>query len=282
MTQKIAIAMVHGMGQQKSDFAARMQALLEKKLRQKMKKQQLRCSELPFEFVPVHWAPITEKIQAEMIRKLNLDRLSWVDLRHFVLSYLGDGIAYQAPMIRNKFIYESIHKQFQKTLADLGEKAGKEAPLCVISHSLGSVICSDFFKALQARTDTSSKTSPIEQGQTLALYYTMGSPIPIWALGEKNYGTPVAIPSKQLGASFPQLKGEWINFFSKYDVLGYPLKQINSHYDEMVSADIIVSAGNVFTRFTPLSHANYWTSSKILEAISHSLIEAWKCVNRKS
>ncbi len=279
--QKIAIAIVHGMGQQKGDFAAQMQAMLEQSIKKQLRHRRMDKEEMPFVCVPIHWAPVTDQLQSEMAERLNIEHLPWASLRQYVVSYLGDAIAYQVPPLRNQFVLDTIHQRLAKGLSELSKLAGNEAPLCIISHSLGTVICNEFFKTLQRKAHSSAApATPLERGFTLALYYTMGSPIPIWALREQDYGEPVTIPSHQWSERYTDVPGEWINFYSPYDVLGYPLKPINAAYDQMVRQDLKVKSGTWFTRYTPLAHSGYWTHPAIVETIAKQLVQLYRQVNQ--
>lgn len=282
MSQKIVIVMVHGMGRQKHDFAQRLQQLLSKKLRQKLKRLGLKSSkssEFPFVFSTLHWAPITDRTQNKMMAQIQIDEMPWPRTRQFIFGYLGDAIAYQMPSIRNEFMYDMIHRTFKERLASLCEVVGDKAPLCLISHSMGSVISGEFLRLQQLRASQSSK--PLESGHTLMLYYTLGSPIPIWALREKDFGTPPTIPSPELARYYPNAQGEWLNFYCPSDVLGYPLKKINDRYDTMVTRDISVSTGGLIARYTPLSHLFYWTNTTVIDTIAGSLVKSWRHINGK-
>lgn len=162
----------------------------------------------------------------------------------------------------------------------MAEKAGSKAPLCIIAHSLGAVITSNYIWDLQNKVaQIKVGDTPLEQGETLALYYTLGSQITLWRLRYEDFGTPITIPSPKLPEHYPHLEGEWINFYDRDDVLGYPIKAINSKYDKAVKADIEVNAGNILTNWTPLSHNSYWADDEVTKPIAEALAKTWKSVN---
>lgn len=276
--QRIAIAVIHGMGRQKPDFAVELQERLKQYIGRCFRKRGLvpRCE--AFAFVPVYWAPIADKMQDELELKIGLDTLSWRRMRSFLIGYLGDAIAYQLPMQRNEYLVDSIHREMKTKLKKLAGLCGEDAPLCVISHSLGTVISSEYFKSVQ-HSRVSSGMSALAAGRTLALYYTMGSPIPIWAMRENGFGVPPFVPYPALQRTYPKLAGEWVNFYSKYDVLGFPLRGINEHYKERVLMDKHVAAGGWVSRYTPLSHNYYWENKQIIKRVAEMLVRMWIAVN---
>ncbi|GIP38839.1 hypothetical protein J31TS4_21190 [Paenibacillus sp. J31TS4] len=226
---------------------------------------------------PVYWAPILDHLEDELEERLAPYRLAWQNTRSFIISYLGDAIAYQPiPGERGPeetLIYKQIHEQFEHCLTRLARMAGDKAPLCVISHSLGSVIASNFFHDKQIFR-TSSFRSPMERGETLAFFYTLGSPIAIWGLRYKNFGDPLAVPAPQLKKHHPFIQGEWLNFFNKFDVLSYPIQSINDRYCRAVTGDVQVNVGHGLFGLTPAAHLYYWTNRRVLGRIAEALARA--------
>src|SRR5699024_5352203 len=152
-------------------------------------------------------------------------------LRQFVVEFLGDAIAYQPTSFGGQN-YDRIHATLAETLLRLKGKAGRSAPLCVISHSLGSVVAGNYFLDLQEKreykmgekTKQSLGDTPLEKGDTLSLFYTMGSPMALWSVRYLDFGSPICIPAPGLVDLYPNIKGEWLNFYDRDDVLAYPLK----------------------------------------------------------
>jgi hypothetical protein len=273
---KMAVIIIHGIGQQHADFAREFQCRLERRLRKLLKRMGVPPALFPFEFYPVHWAPILEELSDELIQRLHLEKLAWRDLRKFVVSYLGDAIAYQRPAVRREFVYDLIHQRLKAKLREAAQTCGESAPLCIIAHSLGTIIAHEFIKDLQ-QSGVQHKfcRTPLEQGRTLALYFTTGSPLPIWSLREQGYGTPPAVPSPELRQRFDGSVGGWWNFYSKYDVLSYPLRQINAEYAAVLTRDVHVATGGWLSRWTPLSHSGYWTDSRVIRRMAKEMLNVW-------
>jgi hypothetical protein len=124
--------------------------------------------------------------------------------------------------------------------------------------------------------------SPLDRGETLTLFYTLASPIAIWSLRYHEYGVPIRVPSPHLTDYHPPLRGEWVNFYDKHDVIGYPLKPLNRLYEEVVRADQEVRVGGLLSGWNPLAHFAYWTAATVTEPIAKALAATWLAVNQES
>ncbi|MCK4873391.1 MAG: hypothetical protein KAS72_11755 [Phycisphaerales bacterium] len=290
MSQRIAVAIVHGVGKQDADFSAgitrelthRFSALLPKRITSPEE-------ELAIE--PVHWAPVLQRDERELWKRMKRGgNLDFTALRRFMIDFAADAIAYQ-PTPNDDLVYGQIHAVFAHALDRLAEKAGPAAPLCVIAHSLGTVIASNYFYDLQ--TDASRGAipdvvrqamgdTPIEQGETFSLLYTLGSPLSIWSLRYEDFGRPIDVPSPKLAQHYGNLDRatEWVNFYDRDDVIGYPLKSLNAAYRKAVKRDREINAGNILTSWNPASHLGYWTDNDVTVPIARSLAKLWKAVNR--
>ena len=59
---------------------------------------------------------------------------------------------------------------------------------------------------------------------------------------------------------FAGLEGEWVNFYDRDDILGYPLRPIDPAYEKAVKEDIEVNSGGVAMSWNPLSHGGYFSN----------------------
>lgn len=290
MSQKIAIAVIHGIGETRPqfanpehpDFLNGIVPHLTKAFSDTLKDQISHAgSELVFE--PVYWADVVQKPQNELYENLNIDEFSNVlKLRDFIFHSLADSIVYQpiSSSVNEPHIYEDIHSTFSSALTKLARKAGEKAPLCIIGHSMGTAIASNFIWDTQKdKFPTNTGDTPLEKGQTFSSFYTFGSQIPFWAMRFKNFGQPIQVPSTALLEHHPLAKGEWINFYDRDDLLGYPIKNINEDYQIAVTKEKEVSVGNILTGWNPLSHNGYWENKQVTQTIADSLVCLWKQVN---
>ena len=120
--------------------------------------------------------------------------------------------------------------------------------------------------------------SPLEKGETLTLFYTLGTQIALWSLSHNDFGEPIQVPSPQLNNHYSGLAGEWINFYDRDDVLGFPVQKINDAYAQIV-VDREVNAGNLFSNWNPLSHNSYWKDDEVIDPIAQALVKTWEAVN---
>jgi hypothetical protein len=285
MTQKIAIAAIHGIGlanpewedESSPKFISGMSKPLISEFA-KLRRETFDEAKSKLVIKPIYWADVVQQLSDELESKLNLKRLSNpLQLRDFVFHYLGDAIAYSAS--GSKEINKQIHTFFAKTLKDLATEAGDKAPLCIVSHSLGGLIASYYIWDLQRNNPiVSINNTPLEKGETLTLFYTFGTQIPLWSMTHERFGEPIQVPSPQLSNHYSGLKGEWINFYDRDDVLGFPLQNINDAYSQVV-VDREVNAGNLFSNWTPFSHNGYWKDDEVIEPIAKALVKTWETVN---
>lgn len=283
MTQKIAVAIIHGMGKQRSDFSNEFQSVLIEQFMKRLNKVANHSGMDELVIEPMYWAPVLENLENLLWLRIDGKMLSWKKTRGFVISYLGDAIAYQPlppkTQTTEHFIYKNVHERLNESLKMLAKRAGETAPLCVIAHSLGTIISSNFLYDLQISRGTDVYKTPLEKGETLTLYYTMGSPIAVWSLRFKDFGTPLQVPAPKLGKHYSYLEGEWINFYNKNDVLGFPIKNLNEQYQSVIKQDLQVNSGNFLIRRTPLSHKHYWTNKKVIATIADALVKVWMQIN---
>lgn len=279
MTQKIAVIIVHGLGTQKKSYADKFM----KNLRDTFS----RTSGIPHEQLAmeaVHWADVFAAREDELIgSSIKPYRLRYQHLRQYVINNLADAVAYQ-PVESEDQNYEAIHRTISEALHRLALSAGPRAPLCVISHSLGSVIASNFFYDLQFSSRghrlVVNPEAPLERGELLTLFYSLGTTLPLWSMRYRDFDKPIVVPSAQLKLYYEHLLGEWVNFYDKDDILAYPLKSINEEYDRTVRQDISVNVGNWLTSWNPLSHSGYFYSKPILEYIASQLEATWRSMNQ--
>lgn len=285
MSEHIAVALVHGIGMQGPDFAAGFQEKLSRQFAQELGPG-VRNPAGEIIMKPIHWAPVLQKAEDELWKRLKQSGdLHFAELRKFLIDFAADAFAYQ-PTPRDRTVYDSIHAIFAGTLRGLAAEAGNKAPLCVIAHSLGSVVASNYFYDLQRGIDMISEPvrgqmgdTPLEWGETFSHFYTLGSPIAIWSLRYADFGVPIVVPSPRLSEHHPCLEGEWVNFYDKDDVCGFPLKTLNRQYEEKVKADVAVNVGGRLISWNPASHLGYWEGRDIVEPIARGLARAWRSVN---
>lgn len=287
MPKPVAVAVVHGVGIQGSDFAEPMIAELTERFAGELGMEREEAAE-QLVFEAVHWAPVLQGAETKLWRQVSArGDLDFVRLRKFVVDFAGDAIAYQ-PLPRSREVYDSVHAVLAAALRALARTAGGKAPLCVIAHSLGTIISSNYFYDLsQSRRPGMvskavrelKKRTPLENGETLTLLYTLGSPIAVWSLRYEDFGVPIPVPAPRLEDHHPGLNGEWVNFYDPDDIIGYPLRSLNDAYRRSVDEDVAVNVGGPLSSWNPLSHTGYWGDDDVTKPIARSLARVWRQIN---
>ena len=209
-------------------------------------------------------------------------------LRWLIVHYLGDAISYQAGAV-DRQQYDQVHRVLARALHELALDAGPDAPLCVIAHSLGTVVTSDFFYDLQVAGGLYESRSagvsplvsaelddtPLERGETLGWLHTLGSPLALWAQRHPDFGVPITVPHPELARHHPRAGGEWVNVWDPDDVIASPLRPLNERYGVAVAADRTVQVAPWWLGWTPLAHPFYWNDRRVVTPIATSLARAW-------
>lgn len=276
--RRVGVAVIHGIGGQGADFADETVEAI----RQVFHRLVPEAPHDALVFAPVHWAPVLQGVQEELSRRVRSEHeLHWGWLRDVMISFVGDGIAYE-PTAHDRRVYDAIHAVMARALHRLAAEAGADAPLCVVAHSLGSVIASNYLYDLGKPELVSDEVrahmtdGPLERGETFTHFFTLGSPLAVWALHHADFGCPLTVPSRALSSHHPDLAGSWLNFFDRDDVIGYPLRPLNEAYAAAVTEDVSVNAGGLIERETPLSHSGYATASEVVSRIAATLAETWR------
>jgi hypothetical protein len=276
----IAVAIVHGVGDTKPDFAEGMIA----ELRARFAKATGADAATALICRPVYWGPILQVPENELWKRLRAGGdLDFTKLRRFMVSFAADALAYQ-PVEGEADKYELIHAKYAATLHELARDAGPTAPLVVISHSLGTIISSNYFYDLSrprqlvspaVREEMSERLTPLERGETLAYFATMGSPIALWSLRYPDFGRPLEFPHPKLPAALAGAVA-WDNFYDPDDIIGYPLKSLNEHYKRVVTRDVAANSGGLLSSWNPASHTGYWTDNDVTAPIAERLVKLWR------
>jgi len=226
-----------------------------------------------------------------LVRALpGVPQFHWPTLRWLIVHYLGDAITYQAGAV-DSGLYDAVHRVLAGALHELAVEAGDDAPLCVVAHSLGTVVSSNFLYDLQVAGGLHSSQdgrikvadtvaaelddTPVERGETLAWFHTLGSPLALWAQRHPDFGEPLTVPHPALARLHPGVEGEWVNVWDADDVVASPLRPLNDRYRAAVAEDRPVSLRPRWLSWTPLAHPFYWNDRAVITPIATSLARAW-------
>lgn len=257
-----AIIFIHGVGDQGAGYSDEAADLIEENVLRYINKhlKNERADNTNIVYREVLWAPVTARVQKTLWQRIKRGPdLDCTKMRRFMMDFAGDAIAYQKQDDRS--IYEAIHDKVREQVDLVFEEfPDDDVEFTIVAHSLGSVIASNYlFDCCQELTATN--------------FFTLGSPLAIWLLGEGDVSkadAPVQIQKPH---------GVWINILDDEDILGYPLRNINQHYYKAVDRDIVTEIGGLLHR-GPISHKGYWTDRDVVKPIAIKLGMDYFRINR--
>jgi hypothetical protein len=295
MARKVAVLFVHGINNHDQEFHRPMQERLVRALPRRLRDY--------VDFEPAIWSQVVRRHQRAYMTELESRALVHNNkYRRMALQGLGDAAAYQKTRDWRNSSYYQIQSEVRAAIDRLDQRGEPTRPLIFIGHSLGCHILSSFAWDTYsmrrwdgerlAREDDKTREfaaylrdgSPFRRLETLAGFITMGSNMPLFTFtfGPESIvpitraRRPSDHPAFPCAALDPALKARarWINFYSRHDLLGYPLKPLSSHYrDEPRLSDVAVVSEGWWRRilFAPApalsayaAHVGYWTHPKVI------------------
>ena len=286
MSQKIAVAVIHGAGSQNPDYADALIARVKRSFQAWLPPEDKTVAD-KLVFKVIYWANILAKKQRILWNSVTDDdeTLRFTDFRKFIIDFGADAVAYQ-PGAKRREIYNRVHKTVAAALTELAREAGTDAPLCIVGHSIGTVITHNYFFDLGddmiADRIFGSSITPLEAGHTLAFLYWLGSPLALWSLRYEHYKA-ITFPGRDLTARYPGLKPKWVSYYDRDDILAYPIRSLSKGHKQLAEQgllkDVLIEAGGLLTSWNPLSHLDYLKNEDVTRDIAHDLFEAWQAVN---
>jgi hypothetical protein len=202
-------------------------------------------------FESVHYRDPLEAAQARLWERWRphtggVDDPELAFLRYgLVVSGFGDVLAYVQS--HRKSIHGEVQQGLKRLRARLHRPA--TAPLVIVAHSLGVVVAEDYVRRHQSGR-TKIGDSSFTRAETLTALYTLGS--------------PVHVPGKRVPVRV-RAAAEWVNFHSRSDVFGMPLRILNAAYAEAVQDVRSSNRGLVG------GHLGYWRNASIARRIADGL-----------
>lgn len=264
MNKQVAIAVIHGMGSQTTDFAEPMIEEINDRIDGHSKDPD------KIAWQTIYWADILKPRQDKYFRDAKrTGDLDYRKIREFVISAVGDAAAYRRVRGTSSDTYNTIHARVAENIKELYEVGlgSTPKPLIVIAHSLGGHIMSNYVWDRQhPASNPPGNLSPFERMQRLAGMITFGCNIPLFTFAYRNI-VPITFPAPRLTPAI-KAKARWFNFYDPDDVLGYPLRPINAAYRNVVNRDIAINVGGLFSSWNPLSHGEYWTDNDFTKPVA--------------
>lgn len=303
MPRHVGIVFVHGILGNEFDFAAKMENRLRRRLPRELQDF--------VHFRSVFWAGTVREHQRDYFGRASNTGFMWHKrLRRYVIEGLGDAAAYQKTKHRKNSVYYEVQKLIAEKIKSFEARGRETMPLIFVGHSLGCHVISSYLWDINKLTqrseaDMANQDDPDEQAmwrelrdanpmrrmKTLAGIVTLGSNMPMFTF---TFGpdavypvtSPVQLDDGEVGkAAFPgaelpealKEKARWLNYYSKTDLLGFPLKALNEEYRNSEKIhDICVPSESPW--FIPyfwclLAHTRYWTNGDVLKGTSQLITD---------
>jgi hypothetical protein len=292
MPRDVAVVFVHGIFAEEFSYAEPMR----RALLQMLPRDVQHC----VRFESVFWANTVRGHQRKFMQNV-CAQSDVVDnhLRRFLIEGLGDAAAYQKTRSRDNSMYYEVHASIGNVLDRIDMPGRADQPMIFIGHSLGCHIISTYvwdLNKLKQRTAANMESepdaairkewemlkdaSPFRRLDTFAGFVTLGCNIPLFTFtfGPERVFPITAPPHAGLKPAFPGSglaaplfeKARWLNFYSKRDLLGFPLKPLNAAYgNEPRLHDIAVRTETLTSRTVPYwshlkAHTNYWKNPTVV------------------
>jgi len=289
---KLAVVLVHGIGNTRKDWADRIIPAVQKRLKSKLKKilgpQTPATMDDVAVITYVYWEGVFNDRQNKLREALDgfpkpvkaggpwwnrLFKWIWRVFKRFqndiISNYICDIVGYLYKDAQ-KAVYSKVSAVLEGCSSRIGATQAK-IPLTFIAHSLGTVITSDYIYEQNDLKSDMSGPKVMKDHFILNNLFTVGSPISLFSLrfgGPEMFTSPVSVESPS---------GRWVNIFDEDDPVGMPLKVLNDAYSKVVHIDVLVNSG-----VYGISHTNYFKrSSKVLDIICQKLAIDWVALNQK-
>jgi hypothetical protein len=273
MAAKLALLIVHGMGDTAPDFHEELVVPLSLRLQGAWDRVAWR---------PVYYAPVLQRNERAIFDRMR-PLLRWEGLRELMLFGFSDAASLEHKKELAMSPYWQTQRLIVQQLDELFDELAGAAPLAIVAQSLGCQVMSNYiWYAQQSRAYAGIWSAPLEDGvpadsprdrfrrmRSLQLLMTTGCNIPVFVAG---HSAIEPIDRSKLGADF-----RWINQFDPDDVLGWPLAQLSPPYAALVEDHAVNASGNTLLgrvkSLTPYSHTQYWSTEKVLDRIAGGLQE---------
>jgi len=202
-------------------------------------------------------------------------------VRRFIFSVAGDTLAYQ-PSEERRELYLDVHRTMEKSFEKLADRAGPNAPLCVIAHSMGSVVAHNYLYDMQHREedDLPDPETCLERGETLAFLCTYGSPLAIWRLRFGDAYKAIHFPGKALDTFHPSYDPKWLNIYDVDDVIAYPISKLTERYEELAEAGYLedrkLNVGTWYKSWNLMSHKGDLRDEDSLDYLTDHIADIWQ------
>ncbi|MEX2961612.1 hypothetical protein [Microbulbifer sp. TYP-18] len=221
----------------------------------------------------------------EVMQKRDMD---FIRARKFLLHGMAESAAQLQDIQQRGGNYDKGQQAIYAGLEKAAAAAGDQAPVILLTHSVGCVNLSNYLWDAQRPTvnhgiwrdggprgvHKGSGRDLFLRFKTLSHWYTLGPTNPLWCAG---------LPRDQIQAVTADTRGyhfRWKNFYHPDDPFGWPLKPLSPSYNQAVYRDYETrplsdwSGGHWGPQWT--AHAGYWDSALVQQALLEDLRQLLK------
>ena len=262
---QIGLLTLHGMGETESDYYADFYHKI---------KRRLGDSWGQVIFKPIYYQDLLQGKQELLFHKMR-DQLDWKDLRKFLLYGFSDAASLEYKKGDIDSPYFKTQERIAQSMKSLFEQAGKQnIPVIILAHSLGCQVLSNYLWDADGREvkegywalhqETNTNLDAFCRMRSVKRLVTIGCNIPVFVAGHQNIQA----------INKPCDDFQWVNFFDKDDVLGWPLQPLSDSYQQLVQdRHINASSGllDPIRAWTPLSHGQYWKDNDVIDYLEKEI-----------
>lgn len=274
MAAKVGVLIIHGAG---GATFTRQEKFIGK-LKKYLSKKGVNSNEFAFEHID--WYHPTESNQQKIWERLTGAgyKLKSNLLRKFIMFLVGDMVAYTGIPNRGNETYRKTHQLIYNHIKKLQQKVEDDSPLVILSSSLGTSLITDYIWDRQKGHDPVLGNTPFEKLETLTGLFLLGNNIPLYAAAyDPDKMEPITFPPVGLKTEY-LAHAQFLNIFDRHDPLGFPLKPLSDKFDHVVTEDIELNVGSIFTSWNIGSHLAYWNSKRIRKRIGNYLVDLLKSI----
>jgi len=258
--QAIGVLTLHGVGshRKRSDFDAKLRRTLQEKAGE----------QTTIVVKSVYYHGKSRNRQAKLwtefdrLEDRNPDALDQKIIRRLMLVSLGDALAYvNNPRDKNSF-YRGAHDKVRGAIDQLESEIGDSSPVAVVAHSLGCKVIFDYICDAQAGEgiwEGNEQPSDFQKLANMRVLITTGCNLPFFES---------AIPAPEQRFFRVNKDFQWVNFYDRDDLLGWPLRPLGGPFQETVQDEERNRIGSTLT-----AHFKYWQHDALNKEIASKILE---------
>jgi len=277
--KKIGVLMIHGIGKIGKNYARGFTGSL---------KRMIGEDEKDIAFGSIYYQNTQQANEERIWKRYETHKLDWREARKFLLFGIADATGLEQSKHDFDGNYVLAQLEIARELQKIRNKIEPDAPIVIIADSLGGHVLSCYlwdaqaynpktrrgfngfwqrpqqhFKDIIGHEPTAEDISWL-QGNNIQKIITTGCNIPIFVASQAEDAiVPISPPREDF---------EWLNFFDRDDVLGWPLQPLSVAYDKIVTDIPVKLRGStlrsrLYFSWNPLVHTLYWQDPVLKQKI---------------